>query len=194
MRLLAVQLLPLIVFIVVDSVVTDVRISIGAAMVFAAGQLAVAYAKTRRIDWFVVLDAGLVAVLGGVAIASQNELFFKVKPAIVEGLTVLFMLALVLAPDRFLVGYFGRMMPGRALQPEALGRMKTLLGWMCAWIALHIGAVLYTAFFSSRRAWAFVSGPGFYLLVAPLIFGVPLVRRFRRRAARAGAGNVTPGP
>jgi len=178
------QALPLVVFIIVDSLVTDVRISIFCAILFAAGQLIFTGRRTHRVDWFVLLDVGLIAALGGVSIAFQNDLFFKIKPAIIEGVTLVFMLALILAPSGFLTGYFGRMMQGKTLPPEALGRMKSLLGWMCVWVALHAGAVLYTAFFFSRRVWAFVSGPGFYLVFIPIL--VMLLLKIWR--SRRGSG------
>jgi len=182
------QLLPLIVFIIVDSFVTDVRVSIACAILFAIGQLVLTYAKAHRFDWFVLLDVGLISALGAVSLIFENDLFFKLKPAIIEGVTIAFMLALVLAPSRFLTGYFGRMMPGTPLDPEAVGRMKSMLVWMCLYTALHIGAVLYTAFRSSRATWAFVSGPGFYVIFIP-IMAVALGRALSaRRKARATAG------
>jgi intracellular septation protein A len=164
------QILPLIVFIVVDSLFNNIRVSIVSAIVFAVGQLGYYYTKTGRFDWFVLLDVGLIAGLGAIAIVFKNDLFFKVKPAIIEGATIVFFLALVLSPDRFLLDYFGRMMPrGMVLNPAKISVMKTMLLWMSGYVLLHIGAVLYTAFHSSRKTWAFVSGPGFYLLFIPVM-------------------------
>ena len=175
------QMLPLIVFIIVDSVFNNVRASIVSAIVFAAGQLVFFYLKTGKFDWFVLLDVALIAGLGTVSIVSKNELLFKVKPAIVEAATIVFFLVLVLMPDQFLLNYFGRMMPkGMVLRPAAMGTMKMILLGMCGYILLHISAVLFTAFHSSRRVWAFVSGPGFYLLFIP-VMPVILVKFFRRR-------------
>lgn len=180
MKLLMIQLLPLLVFIVIDSFVDDVRISIGCAVLFAIGQLAFTWVATRRFEWLILVDVGLIAGLGAVSIALDNDLFFKVKPAIVEALVIVLFVVLLVAPSRFLLRYVGRMMPGRVLRPEAVGAMKVMLTVICAATALHIGAVLYTAFQSSREVWAFVSGPGFYLFVLPAGAGVVLVMRARR--------------
>jgi intracellular septation protein A len=189
------QLLPLIVFIVVDALVTDVRISIASAILFAVGQLVFTWARSHRFDWFVLLDVGLICALGAVSLVSENDLFFKIKPAIIEAVTIAFMLALVLAPTRFLTGYYGRMMPGVPMPPEAVGRMKTMLGGMCVYVALHIAAVLYTAFYSSRATWAFVSGPGFYVILIPM-GAVALVRVLsaRRRGAAPGSAKQAARP
>jgi intracellular septation protein A len=178
-RLLLTQLLPVVVFIIVDSYVTDERISIAAAVAFAGGQLLVIYAKTRRFDWFIVLDVVLIGVLGAISMASNDDRLFKIKPVISEGVTVVFMLALIVAPRRVLIGYFGRMMPGNALKPEALATMKTMLAWMCVSTTVHMGAVLYTAFYSSKRVWAVVSGPGLY------VFFLPVVAVMLRKVLRA---------
>jgi uncharacterized membrane protein len=89
---------------------------------------------------------------------------------------------MILAPGPFLLRYFGRMMPGMVLRSEAMGIMKWMLGLMCIFTALHIGAVLYTAFHSSREVWAFVSGPGFYLMVLPAGVVIGIVLRKRRKA------------
>jgi intracellular septation protein A len=175
------QMLPLVVFIIVDALFNNVRASIISAIVFAAGQLVFSYVKTGRFDWFVLLDVGLIAALGTISIVLKNDMFFKVKPAIVEGAAIVFFLVLVLSPDSFLLNYFGRMMPkGMALKPAAIGTMKTMLLWMCGYVLLHIGAVLYTAFYSSRKMWAFVSGPGFYLLFVP-VMAVVIVKSVQKR-------------
>jgi intracellular septation protein A len=176
------QLLPLLVFIVVDALVTDARVSILCAVVFALGQLVYTWLKSRRLDWFVLADVGLIVILGGIAIVFENDKFFKVKPAIIEGISIALMLALVFAPARFLAGYLRRMMP--TLRPEALGVMKSMLVWMSLAMALHVAAVLYTAFRASRQTWAWVSGPGFYLIFIPMAAFVLVKRHGARRRAR----------
>ncbi len=181
MLLFAAQLLPLLVFIVVDSIVEDVRISIVSAIVFAAGQMGFIYYLKRRIEWLVLVDVGLIAALGGVSIAFDNDLFFKVKPAIIEGLAVALFFGLLLAPRRFRKRYFERMMPQMNLSDQTLDRMKPMLGLLCGCTAVHIGAVLYTAYHSSREVWAFVSGPGFYLTLLPMGLYV-IILRIRAKA------------
>jgi intracellular septation protein A len=185
------QLLPLLVFIVVDALVTDARLSILCAVVFALGQLAYAWPKYHRLDRFVLVDVGLIAVLGGIAIGFDNDQFFKVKPAIIEGVSIVLMLALVFAPERFLLGYLARTMPN--LRPEALGVMKSMLVWMSLYMAVHAAAVLYTAFRASRQTWAWVSGPGFYLIIIPIVAFVLVKRHLARRRVRLPEVDVPAG-
>lgn len=183
--ILLTQLLPLLVFLVVDAFVEDVRISIACAVVFAVGQLVFTWRRDRKVDWFVLLDVALIGALGAVSILSDDELLFRLKPAILEGVAAVFMLALILAPEGFLRGYLGRVMPAGALTPEALRRLRRLLAWMTLLVVCHLVVVVVCALGASRRTWALVSGPGFYLLFAPFLVAA-LVRflRDRRRVDR----------
>jgi intracellular septation protein A len=192
--MLLAQMLPLLVFIIADAVFNNVKISILLAIVFAAGQMAFFYFRTGQFDWFILLDVGLIAGLGTVSIIFKNELFFKVKPAIIDAAAIIFFLVLVFSSDNFLLGYFGRMVQGQGvrLRPEAIGMMKTMLFWMCIYILFHIAAVLYTAFYSSRKMWAFVSGPGFYLLFIPVMV-VLLFKAYRKRRQLANRPAIVQG-
>jgi intracellular septation protein A len=175
------QILPLLIFIIVDSICNDIRISIISAIIFAAGQLLFFNFKTGQFDWFVLVDVGLIAGLGTLSIVLKNDMLFKVKPAIIEGVTIIFMLILIFLPDRFLLNYFGRMMPkGMALNPAVIGSLKTMLVMLCVYTLFHIGAILYTAYYCSRRVWAIVSGPGFFLLFIP-VMAVVLIKKARAR-------------
>ena len=175
------QMLPLVIFIIVDSVCSNIRISILSAIVFACGQIGFYYVKTGRFDWFVLLDVGLISAMGILSIVSRNDLFFKVKPAIIEGAAIVFMLVLFFSSDRFLLDYFGRLTPkGMTLNPALIGSMKIMLLWGCIYMIFHIGAVLYTAYYSSRKMWAFISGPGFYLLFIPVMV-IILLKKSKRK-------------
>ena len=185
------QLLPLLVFLVVDALVDDVRISILAAIVFAVAQLATTWRQTRKFDWFVVLDAALIAGMGAVSIVMEDEFFFKLKPAIIEAVSIVFMVGLMRSSDAFLAGYVGRMTPGTVLEPSALAPMRRVMGWSALYIALHIAAVLYTAVYASKSVWALVSGLGFYLPLIP-VMAVMLGRAWLRRRKLGAGTNAGP--
>lgn len=177
---LLVQLLPLLVFLIVDAVFNNTVISIIAAAAFAVGQTGFFYITTRQIDYFILLDAGLIITLGAVSLALKNDIFFKLKPALIEAVAVVFLLALIIAPSDFLVSYFSRYMNGRTLSPEQIEAMKRILLIMTVYVVVHIVAVVYTAYRTSRKVWAFVSGPGFYILFIP-VMGYVLVKRAVRK-------------
>jgi intracellular septation protein A len=129
----------------------------------------------------VLIDVVMIVGLGAISIISKNDLFFKVKPAIIEMIMVVFLIGLALAPDNFIMSYIGRFMPqGRELLPAAIPIMKRMFIAMAIYTTLHAGAVWYTALHSSRKTWAIVSGPGYYLIFIP-IMGTILWKRFRGR-------------
>ena len=96
-------MLPLLVFIIADTVFNNVKASIIIAVIFAIGQTIFFYLKTGQFDWFILLDVGLIAGLGIVSIVLKNDLFFKIKPAIIEAAAIIFFLVLIFSPDTFLV-------------------------------------------------------------------------------------------
>ena len=185
MQMFVLQMVPLLVFLVVDMIWSNTTVSIISAVLFAVVQITFSYIRTGAIDYFVFIDVALIVGLGATSIFLKNDLFFKMKPAIIELVMSGLLLALVLAPDSFLMGYLGRFMPpNTTFTPEAIPLIKKMLIAMIIYTLLHIGAVYYTALHSSRKMWAMVSGPGYFLLFIPLMIwiGVKRVRGMRRKS------------
>jgi intracellular septation protein A len=176
-------MLPLLVFAVVDAFVTDPRVSVGAAIAFAAVQLTVTWARTKTVDRFVLLDTALVVLLGGVTIALEDDTFFKLKPAVMNVVGAVFVTGLLVAPPRVFVGYLARFSPGLELKDDELKLMRLSMALVVGFLVVHTVAVVVTAQHASRELWAFVSGPGFYLGVIPTALGPGLWARFRRQAS-----------
>jgi len=183
------QFLPIIVFIIVDSFVKNIAYSIAAAIAFAAVQTAITYYQTKVIDYFIFADLLLILFMGLISIWTKNEQFFKVKPAVIEGICILFLLFLILASDKFLIGYFSRYMPGYSVNSVVIPMLKKTLMITVIYLALHISAVLYTAFFSSKKVWAVVSGPGLYFIFIPVMFFVLYSRVKSKRLKIEEVGN-----
>jgi len=94
---------------------------------------------------------------------------------------------LAIAPERVLVGYFARYAYGQTLPTAAFLLLRRMVAFMAIFVLLHALVVVYAALTWSRAAWAWVSGPGFYLLLVPL--GIwALWQRFRPRRAVGTAG------
>lgn len=169
MSMLLLQMLPLLVFLVVDSIFSNTVYSIISAVVFAIAQMAFTFIKSGSPDYFILIDVALISGLSAVSITSKNDLFFKIKPLIIEGVVVIFFLVLALAPDNFLLSYFSRYMPAGVFNERMIPLLKKMMFWMCGYTLIHMAAIWYTALHSSRKVWAFVSGPGYFFVFVPVV-------------------------
>jgi hypothetical protein len=183
---LGLQLFPIVVFLVVDAFVQDPIWAIASALAFVVLQAVLTFVRGKRFDRFLLLDLALVGGMGAASLLTRNELFFKLKPAILEGVMVPYLLFLALAPAALLLGYFARYAVGQTIRPEALPLLRRLIGLMGAMIALHAALVVIAALYWTKRTWGLVSGPGFYVLLVPLAIWA-IVQRLRLRRARAAA-------
>lgn len=191
LHLLLLQLLPLLVFLAVDALVREPLWAIVAALVCAALQSAITFWQQRRFDRFILVDALLIGALGAASLISKNELFFRLKPAVIEAVMVPFLLVLAFARESLLIGYLRRYGAQGDPAPGALVLLRRLFALLGLLVSLHAGVVVYFALYGSRQAWAWVSGPGFYLLLVPL-FAWILVLRWRRSRAAAAAASAEP--
>ncbi|MDP3179137.1 MAG: NUDIX domain-containing protein [Spirochaetaceae bacterium] len=183
-------LLPLIVFVAADAVFGEtIGLAIGLAV--GLGEFLWSLIKDKRPDPFVAADTLLLALAGGLSLALRNEIFFKLKPAIVELLLAAAMGVLLVLPPAYLKGYLGRQLRGIELPESSLPAMKKSLGWLLGVLFIHVALTVYAALALSSAAWGFVSGGLLYIL-----FGTVALVQFvsarrvggRRVAGRRAAG------
>jgi isopentenyldiphosphate isomerase/intracellular septation protein A len=176
--------LPLFIFIIADEI-WGTRIGLYVALTSGIGELLFYFIRDKKIDKFIMLDTGLLLVLGVVSIALENDLFFKIKPALIECI-LLIIIALSLWGPRNLImtmsqRYLGEMQLN-ADQERAMRMNMVAMFWITAG---HIILVLYSAEYMSGEAWAFISGGLFYIFFAAyfcLLWVIKQVnsRRFRK--------------
>ncbi len=171
--------IPLFVFIAADEIwgtKTGLFVAIGVGtfeMIWIA-------AKEKRFDKIILFDTFLLAGLGGISIFLNNDLFFKLKPGLIE-----LILVAVLAVSAFskinIIGLLGkRYLKEHSFDQEQLTQMRRSLKLLFYIFSFHTLLVFYAAFFMSKEAWAFISGGLFYIL-----FGIYfLFEVFRQRKKR----------
>jgi intracellular septation protein A len=191
-RLLLLQLIPLLVFLAADALVKNPLWAIVAALAAVAFQAAWTFVRERRFDRLVLLDVALIGGLGAVSLISRNDLFFKLKPAILEGVMIPYLAVLALGGERLLGGYLRRYSATATIPLQALGLMRKLLLVMMLLVAVHAAVVTWAALYASRSAWAAISGPGFYVILVPVAAWVLWARRRARQAASAAAAAPDP--
>jgi isopentenyldiphosphate isomerase/intracellular septation protein A len=162
-------LLPIFVFILVDEF-WSTEAGLVVAVVFGVGQLGYVFIREKRFDRFVFYDTMLLVALGGISIALNDEIFFKLKPALINLIFCGVLGFSAFSSKNLLMIYTQRYM-GDLKMPagaeKAMQQTMKILFWMMLAYTLLI---VYSAFYMSKEAWAFVSGGLLYILFG-LFFG-----------------------
>lgn len=164
--------IPLFVFIAIDEI-WGTRAGLIAALAIGVVELIWIWIKEKRFDRFVVFDTGLLLALGSVSILLNNDIFFKLKPGLVE-----LILCAVLAVSAFsklnIVGLMTqRYLKDMEMNEQQTAQLRKTLKLMLFVFLFHTILVFYAAFYLSNEAWAFISGGLFYIL-----FGVVFAFEF----------------
>lgn len=167
--------IPLFVFIIIDEIWGS-RAGLLAAVAIGLAELAWIWIREKRFDRFVLVDTGLLVALGSVSILLDNEIFFKLKPGLVE-----LILCAVLGVSAFsklnIVGLMTkRYMKELEMNQQQATQLRKTLQLMFFVFLGHTILVFYATFYLSNGAWAFISGGLFYILFL-VVFGVELIKR-----------------
>ena len=167
-------LIPLLIFILADEI-WGTMVGLYVALGFGIGEFLFYYIKDKIIDRFILLDTVLLLALGGISIVFENDLFFKIKPALIEAILLAVIAFSLWGPRNIIMAMSERYMGEIQLDPM---QEKTMRYNMVAvfWITvLHIILVLYSAFYMSKEAWFFISG-GLYYIFFGLFFAFMILR------------------
>lgn len=169
-------LLPLFVFIAADEI-WGTRVGLAIALAFGLAELGYYYIKERRIDRFILADTGLLIALGSVSIILDNDIFFKIKPALIE-LILLGLVGYSLWGKTNLVLQMTKRYTGEININDSGEKLMRLNMLAMFWItAGHIVLIVISARYMSNEAWVFISGVLFYILFG-LWFGAVWLSTF----------------
>ncbi len=172
--------LPLFVFIAADEIFGTTRGMI-IAVAFGIVQMAFIFIREKRFDKFVFFDTLLLAALGGVSLALDNEIFFKLKPALMGVILCAVLGVSAFTPLNFLLSMSQRYMQGMTFSDVQVKKMKQSLAGMFWLFTLHTALVFYSAFYMSHEAWAFISGGLFYILAGAYFLWEFVKMKFLRK-------------
>lgn len=165
LKALAPGFLPLLVFIAADALWGT---TVGLLVAVASGivELALSYARERTWDRFVLLDTLLIVAMGGVSLLLDNDLFFRLKPAVVELVFCLVLGVSVFSPVNVMQAMSRRYLKGIAFNAEQSRAMARGMKVLFFIFIGHTLLIVYAAFAMSAAAWGFISGGLFYILFA----------------------------
>ncbi len=171
--------IPLFVFIVADEI-WGTKIGLFVAVGVGVAEMLWVGFKEKRFDKFILFDTLLLIVLGAVSILLDNDIFFKLKPGLIE-----LILVAVLAVSAFssvnIIGLMGqRYLKDTQFNEAQMLQMRKSLKNLFYIFAAHTLLVFYSTFFMSKTAWAFISGGLFYILFG-VYFLIELYRQKRKQ-------------
>jgi len=158
--------IPLFVFIVADEI-WGTKIGLFVAVGVGIIEMIWIAIREKRFEKFVLFDTILLVVLGAVSILLDNDIFFKLKPGLIE-----LILVAVLAVSAFssvnIIGLMGkRYLKDAKFNEDQMLQMRQSLKTLFFIFSAHTVLVFYATFYMSKEAWAFISGGLFYI-----VFGV----------------------
>ncbi|HPS29542.1 MAG TPA: septation protein IspZ [bacterium] len=162
-------MIPLLVFILADEI-WGTKVGIIVALVSGIIEYIYVLIKEKRSDRFILADTLLLVVLGGVSILLENAVFFKLKPALIEAIFCVILGISVFSDKNILLQMTKRYMKGMELNEKGVEKMRRTFRNLFWIFSAHTLLVIYSAFFMSERAWAFISTALFYI-----IFGIYFV-------------------
>jgi isopentenyldiphosphate isomerase/intracellular septation protein A len=155
--------IPLFVFIAADEI-WGTKIGLFVAVGIGILELFYVGIREKRFDRFILFDTLLLVVLGAVSIVLDNDIFFKLKPGLIE-----LILVAILAVSAFssvnILGLMGqRYLKGASFTDAQMAQMRKSMKFLFYIFTVHTILVFYATFFLSKEAWAFISGGLFYIL------------------------------
>ena len=183
-------LLPLFIFIIADEIwgtETGLYIALG----FGVIELLITRIKYGFFDRFILFDTLFlvflstlsifsVVALGLVSIVLDNDIFFKLKPALIEFILCLILGVSAFSSKNIMLAMTRRYTRGMNIEvnEEGMIRLKRMTIILLIILTVHAGATLYSAAYMSNEAWAFISGGLFYIIFAILFCGQIIYYKF----------------
>jgi isopentenyldiphosphate isomerase/intracellular septation protein A len=179
LKSLAPGFLPLIIFIAADSI-WGTKIGLIAAIVVGIFEIIISYIKEKIIDKFVLLDIGLIVLLGMISILLDNPIFFKLKPALIELIFCIILAVSLFSPVNVMLQISKRYMKNIEFGEAQIRQLNKSLKVLFYIFLVHTGMIVYAAFFMSKGAWAFISGGLFYIIFA-VYFALEFIKNRTKR-------------
>lgn len=177
----AVGFLPIFIFIAADELY-GTRAGLLAAIVSGIAYMIYYYFRFKKVETMILLDTGLILTMGSISLIFENDLFFKLKPALIECILAIILGIHAFSSRPILLDMQKRYLGEIEMPAAQMHMLKQLSRLLFAVILLHTFAIVYTAYFSSKEVWAFVSGGLFYILFGLILAGQWIYMKFFRHS------------
>jgi isopentenyldiphosphate isomerase/intracellular septation protein A len=162
--------IPLFIFIVADEFF-DTKTALIIAVFVGIGEFLYYYIRFKQVEKFVLFDTALIIALGGISILLDNDIFFKLKPALIEFIIVILLGIHSFSNKPLLLMMGKRFMKDLEINEFQMKQMKKLTKVLFFIFLAHVGLIIYSAYYLSNEAWAFISGGLFYFIFVLIFAG-----------------------
>ena len=180
--------IPLLIFIIADELF-GTEIGLITAIFVGIVEFLFYLIRYRRVEKFVLFDVLLIVVLGGISIVLHDDLFFKLKPALIESILVV-MLGIHAFSNKPLLLMMGkRFMKDVEINQSQMDLMRKFSRLLFVLFLAHTILIVYSAYYMSKEAWVFISGGLFYILFGLIFAGQLIHVRIKRKKLPAFSGH-----
>ncbi len=176
--------LPLLIFIIADELF-GLTVGLIVAIVFGITEVIFTYIREHRLDRFILLDTGLILTLGMISLIFHNDIFFKIKPALIESILVILLGITAFSSNPILIRMTGRYMKGLEFSDDQVKMMRRMMQRMFYIFIIHTILIFYSAFYMSTEAWGFISGGLFYILMGIMALNEFIRAKLQQRRLNA---------
>jgi len=162
---LLLDLIPLFVFVVLDSI-GKMRYALIGAIAAACFELVFSYIAVGYIDSFSIIFAGSILLFAALSF------YFSLKPAIIGGVTGLIVIttsflnkpALLAMADHY-SNFFPDTMQNMLVTQHFRDQLANTNGILGIGLIIHSTVTTWAAFNAGRWLWFFISTPGLYIII-----------------------------
>ena len=177
-------ILPVIAFTLIENSYGTVA-GLIAGMVFGVGEVLYEWRTQGQVNTMTWIGNGMILVLGGVSLVTQEGIWFKLQPAILEAAFGGILVGSVLLKRPFLVGMMEKQGQLAVLDPRVRPAFVEHLSGMTFRLSIflffHAGLATWAAIHWSTAAWAVLKGVGFTGSMVVYVVVESFILRYRIR-------------
>ncbi len=181
-RTFTIGFIPLLIFIVADELF-GTEIGLITAIAVGAAEFLYYYLRFRLVEKFVLLDTALIIALGGVSLAMHDDLLFKLKPALIQGILVVLLGIHAFSDSPVILRMSKRFLGDMKFSPEQEQMLRKMTRLLFFVVVAHTALIVYSAYYMSKEAWAFISGGLFYIIFGVILAGQFITAKLKQRKA-----------
>ncbi len=180
-------ILPVIIFTLIEEVYGTLW-GLVAGMIFGVGEIFWEWKSNRKVDPMTWGGNGLLLLLGGISLVTQEGIWFKLQPALIEiamtlalwvsvGMGKPLVLSLAMKQGGLPSDLATGLKPG--IGPVLQRAFRGLTLRLGLFFAIHAGLAVWAALFWSTAAWAALKGIGLTVSLIVYLVVESLVLRYR---------------